>query len=86
MALFQSLANCLTIQQGKEISLTKAFDYLKIRGVEIFLALPKGAHHLGLLLEKILAVWSQWSLKDRYHQKRPSTLNILTKIIPKSLT
>jgi len=81
MAMFHSLANCLCLQQGKEFSPMKAFDYLKLRGLEIFLALRADAHNLGVLLGNIMDSWSRFCLKDRYRKKRPSTLNFLTAIL-----
>jgi hypothetical protein len=81
MAVFHSLANCLCLQQGKEFSPMKAFDYLKLRGLEIFLALRADAHNLGVLLRNIMDAWSRFCLKDRYRKKRPSTLNFLTAIL-----
>jgi len=59
MAVFHSLANCLCLQQGKEFSPMKAFDYLKLRSLEIFLALRADAHNLGVLLRNIMDAWSR---------------------------
>lgn len=82
MAIFHSLANCLYLQQGKEFSPMKAFDYLKLRGVEIFLTLRAGSRNLGILLKNIMDSWSRFCLKDRYRKKRLSTLNSLATIPP----
>jgi hypothetical protein len=54
MTIFNSLANCLRIEEGKEFSPMKAFDYLKFRGGEIFSALASGVHDLGAILRNIL--------------------------------
>lgn len=81
MTIFHSLANCLGLQQGKEFSPMKAFDYLKLRSLEVFLALRAGAHNLGVLLENIMDSWSRFCLKDRYRKKRPSTLSVMFQYI-----
>jgi hypothetical protein len=72
MAIFHGLANCLYLQQGNEFSPMKAFEHLKLRGEEIFLALRAGARNLGSLLKNIMDSWSRFCLKDKYRKKRPS--------------
>ena len=86
MAIFQSLANCLSLQKGQEFSLMKAFNYFKMRALDIFIALSNSLAQLALLLENILATWSRCGLKDKYHKNRSSTLHILANILPISLT
>jgi hypothetical protein len=86
MAIFNSLANCLGFEKGKEFSPMKAFDYLKFRGGEIFLALTVGTYELGGLLRNITDSWSRFCLKDKHRKKRLSTLSSLNKISLGALT
>lgn len=86
MSIFHSLANCLCLQQRKEFSPMKAFDHLKLRGTEIFLALRTGVDNLKILLQNIINSWVRFGLKDEYRKKRPSTLNSLATISTGGLT
>jgi hypothetical protein len=78
--IFHGISSCTELQQGREISLTKAFLELKKRGRELFLILNQKLSKLQDFLKKLISDWSKFCLKDKRRKTRLSSLNMLRSI------
>ncbi|MFP3023287.1 MAG: IS4 family transposase [Wolbachia sp.] len=79
--IFHGIVGCTELKKGTELSLTKAFIELKRRVRELFLTLNCVVSKVQIFLEKLISIWSKFSLKDRYRKTRISTLSALNLLI-----
>lgn len=75
--IFHGLISRVRLAKNTEISLTKAYIYLKRWAIEFFVLLGKSTQKLKVFFDKLTQGWLKFSLKDYKHRNKVSTLQAM---------
>ena len=76
--IFHGIANCVEVNDEKELSLVKAMITFKKRAREMVGIIKFNSKEIiQQFIENLVSIWKKFAIKDSYRKKRMSTLQML---------